>query len=387
MGTEKRALFITANYWNSPYRVGSHELASLFVENGWKVGFMSDPISPFHLFKPGDKLIMPRFKIYYADGERYYNNKLWVYVPFTLFPPQNYPVLRSKFILRNWHHFTLPNTYQKIKENGFDNVDLLYFDNATQAIWIDIIKHKKSVFRIADNYSGYRKYTEYTKEMESYLSEKVDLILYTARALKNYVKNANENNSVYFPNGVNVKNFLSGSKDEPEDLVSIPKPRIIYAGEMEVRFDFELIKYTAKELTEFSFILIGNDTKAKKEFKNFSNVFVMGQRKYDELSKYFHNSDVGIIPFDTVKLGNLIDFVNPIKIHQYFVCGLPVVSARWEELENMNTPAMLYNNKEEFVELLKKAVNNNFDKEKLINEAKKNDWKDRYLQLINKLGF
>jgi Glucuronosyltransferase GumK, N-terminal domain/Glycosyl transferases group 1 len=387
MGSGRKALFVAANYWNSPYRVGSHELANLFVENGWEVGFLSDPVSPFHLLKFDDKLISPRFKIHNAGGERYYDNKLWVYVPFTLLPPQNFPILKSKFTVKNWHHYSFPNVYKKIKENGFDNVDLLYFDNPTQAVWVDIVKHKKSVFRIADNYSGYQKYAGYTKYMEDYLSKKVDLILYTAQALKGCVENLSEKNSMYFPNGVNFKNFSEGSREEPKDLASASHPRIIYAGEMEIRFDFELVKYAADKLPNFSFVLIGNENRAENEFRNFSNVYVFGFKRSSELSKYFYNSDVGIIPFDVEKAGSLINYVNPIKIHQYFACGLPVVSVRWNELESMHTPAMLYNNKEEFIELLKKAVNESFDKEELINEAKKNDWKIRYQQLIDKLGF
>lgn len=387
MDKNRKALFIAANYWNTPYRVGSHELANLFVEAGWQVGFLSDPVSPFHLFKLNDKLINERFKIYFSGGKKYLNNKFWTYVPFTLFPPENFPILKSKFTFQNWHHFSFPNVYKKIKKNGFNNVDLIYFDNATQAVWINKIKYKKSVFRIADNYSGYKKYAGYIKEMENLLSKKVDLILYTAKNLKNYVGNMNENNSLYFPNGVNFKNFSEGSKEEPNDLTSIPHPRIIYAGEMEVRFDFELIRFAANQLPKFSFVLIGNNIKAKNEFKNLPNVYILGFKRSSELSKYFYNSDVGIIPFNVKKLGDLINFVNPIKIHQYFACGLPVVSAKWKELENMNTPAMLYNNKEEFIELLKKTVNDNFNKEILINEAKQNDWKIRYQQLINKLGF
>ena len=387
MSSKPRALFITANYWDIPYRVGSHELASLFVRNGWLVGFVSDPISPLHLFNIKDQLIQERFKLYLSGGRKYLDDKLWAYIPFTLLPPQNFPILKSKFVFKNWHRLTFPNIYKKIKSQNFDNVDLLYFDNATQAVWLNEIKYKKSVFRIADNYAGYAKYTAYTKTLEEQLTARVDLTLYTAQNLKNYIKGIDSTNSLYFPNGVNFENFANGVKAEPNELRDVPHPRIIYIGEMEVRFDFNLIKFAAKKLPKYSFVLIGNEIKAKNEFRELKNIYVLGTRKSEELSSYLHNSDVGIIPFDINKMGKLINYVNPIKIHQYFACGLPVVSARWKELENMNTKALLYDNEEEFVNLLKKAASEDFNKQELIEDARKSDWKYRYEQLIQHLGF
>ncbi len=387
MKEKRKALFIAANYWNTPYRVGSHELASQFAENDWEVRFISDPVSPFHLLKINSIQIKERFKLWLSGGKNDNSKNVWSYVPLTLFPPQKYPVLKTKFAFENWHKFTIPNVYYKLKINGFDKVDLLYFDNATQGIWLKLIDYKKSVFRIADNYGGYEKYSGYSKVMQEKLAKNVDLVLYTARNFENYIEQIQPKKSLYFPNGVNFERFANGNKKEPEDLIPIPHPRIIYIGEMEIRFDFGLIKYAAKTLPQFSFVLIGNDIIAKKEFGEYPNIHVLGIKKSDELSGFLHNSDVGIIPFDVKRFRELIDYVNPIKLHQYFACGLPVVSARWSELERMNTKAFLYDNYDEFISLLKKTVESKIDKNELVQFAKTNDWKIRFKELINELGF
>ena len=383
MEGKRKALFIAANYWNTPYRVGSHELASLFAENNWEVKFISDPVSPLHLFKINNKQVRERFKLWFSGGKSDKTNNVWSYVPLTLFPPQKYAFLKTRFVYENWQKFTIPNIYSKLKSKGFNKVDLLYFDNATQGIWLNLIEHRKSVFRIADNYTGYDKYTGYSTVMEENLVRNVDLVLYTARNFENYINKIKPRESLFFPNAVNFNRFANGSKEEPGDLKHIPHPRIVYIGEMEIRFDFDLIKYAAKALPEFSFILIGNDITARKEFRGFSNVHIMGIKKSEELPGYLHNSDAGIIPFKVKEMGNLINYVNPIKLHQYFACGLPVVSARWEEIERMNTPAFLYDTYDEFTALLKKAVDSAPAKKELIDSAKKNDWKTRYEQLIN----
>jgi hypothetical protein len=387
MKGKRKALFIAANYWNTPYRVGSHELASLFAKNGWEVSFMSDPVSPLHLFKIDNNQIRERFKIWLSGGQYDKTTNVRSYVPLTLFPPQKYPILKTRFVFENWHKFTIPNVYYKLKRIGFDNVDLLYFDNATQGIWLSLINYRKSVFRIADNYSGYDKYAGYSRIMEENLVKDVDLVLYTARNFEDYVQSIRDRKSIYFPNGVNFESFANGTKEEPEDLKQIPHPRIIYVGEMEIRFDFGIIKYAAQALPEFSFILIGNEIKAKKEFQNLPNVYVLGIKKSMELSGYLYNSDAGIIPFNVKDYGNLINFVNPIKLHQYFACGLPVISARWDELEKMGTEAFLYDTYDEFVLLLKRATESEADRNKLIEYAKLNDWEIRYEQLIRELGF
>ena len=96
---------------------------------------------------------------------------------------------------------------------------------------------------------------------------------------------------------------------------------------------------------------------------------------------------MGIIPFNVKSLGNLINYVNPIKLHQYFACGLPVISARWDELEKMNTKAFLYDTYDEFIQLLVKVTNNQVNENELIESAKMNDWKIRYKELIRELNF
>ena len=156
---------------------------------------------------------------------------------------------------------------------------------------------------------------------------------------------------------------------------------------MEIRFDFQLMKKAAEVLPDFSFVLIGNDTIAKKEFNGYKNIHLLGIKKSDELPGYLHNSDVGIIPFKVKGMEELINYVNPIKLHQYFACALPVVSARWDEIEKMNTNAFLYDTYNEFISLLKKVINSDINKNELIKYAEDNNWGIRYKELMRELNF
>ena len=89
----KRLLMASANYWRSPFQVGSHHLARGFVRAGWEVAFVSDPISPWHLFGGQLKDLRERYELYRGNGVTDCDGHLWAYVPGALLTPHNKPCL------------------------------------------------------------------------------------------------------------------------------------------------------------------------------------------------------------------------------------------------------------------------------------------------------
>ncbi|MBL1212330.1 MAG: glycosyltransferase [Ignavibacteriae bacterium] len=377
----KKILMATANHWNSPFKVGSHEIAKAFIHDGWDVLYLSDPISPFHKLKSKNELIADRIEINKSGGKKYFDDKLISYVPYSLFTPYPLPFFNSKFTYKNWNKYSLPNISRKIKEFGFDKVDVLYFDSIYQSFLVNSINFRKSVFRLADNNSGFTRYGKNSMSVEKLLAGKVDLVLYTARNLKEYVNNLSPQKAAYFPNGVNFDNFNKGSKSLPDEFNSIPSPRILYVGAIHEWFDFDLVEKTAKEYPNYSFVLIGNKESAAARFSHLKNVYLLGIKKYTELSKYIYNSDVGIIPFNKLKYPDLVNSINPLKLYQYFACGLPVVSVSWNEIEMLNSPAKLYSNPNHFGTLLKQTIETEKNPEFLMEYAKQFDWKNKFQNL------
>ena len=383
----KKIIVISTNHWTSPFQVGTHEITKEFIKAGWKVVFISDPISPLHLLKINNSSISQRFKIYKSGGEFYYSDQLWTYIPFTLLPPQNFPILRSKFVYENWNKFTFPNVYRKISKIGFDEVDLIYFDGYVHAFWLDRIKYRKSVLRIADVNSGFPKYTKHSEKIERELAQSVDLVVYTAHNLSSYVSNLTPKKSYYLSNGVDFDHFHNRSRQMPDEFNKITEPRIVYIGAMDFWFDFELLQFAANQLPEYSFVLIGDDSIAKLKLKNRKNIYLLGTRLYNDIPMYLHNSNVGIIPFNNKDFPSLVNSINPLKLYQYFACGLPVVAAKWDELRKINSPAVLYKDNGEFVQLLRKILTEKIATDSLISFARKADWSNKYKELIDQLGF
>ena len=202
-----KILMATANHWNSPFKVGSHEIAKAFINEGWDVLYLSDPISPFHKLKSNDGVIADRSEIHKSGGKKYLNDKLISYVPYSLITPYPLPLFNSKYIYKYWYKFSVPNVNSKIKEFGFDEVDLIYFDSIYQSFLLSSIKFHKSLFRVADNNSGFKRYSKNSESVEKLIAGKVDLVLYTAKSLEDYVKNLHPQKKAYFPNGVDFNNF------------------------------------------------------------------------------------------------------------------------------------------------------------------------------------
>ena len=65
--------------------------------------------------------------------------------------------------------------------------------------------------------------------------------------------------------------------------------------------------------------------------------------------------------------------------------GLPVITAPWPELENMNSPAWIYNNEQDFIDLVNKAVYTQKNNSKAKDYAAQNDWKHSYNLILNAL--
>jgi hypothetical protein len=63
-----------------------------------------------------------------------------------------------------------------------------------------------------------------------------------------------------------------------------------------------------------------------------------------------------------------------------------VVAAAWDELSQLNSPALLYRSPAEFIFQIRQSLENKDKKrELLINFARQQDWAQRITQLINTL--
>ncbi|EEL37719.1 Glycosyltransferase [Bacillus cereus Rock3-29] len=350
------------------------------MRKGWEIAYISAPISPIHRMFSPTKEFYDRYEIYKKGGETFEGGKVWSYVPGALLTPNNKPILRSEIIYNHWDKLGYPNIKKLIELKNFREVDLLYFDNGLQNYLLDFINYKKSVFRMADKNSGFSNSTKALEKAETKLSQSVDRVLYTAHTLEDHVNGLKPKDTLYFPNGVNLAHFLE-KKEQPVEYKSIDKPIVVYVGAIEEWFDFNLFNEMAKRMSDFAFVVIGPDKLAKQHINEIENVHILGRRSYDQLPAYLQYANVGIIPFNVKEYAHLLDYVNPLKLYEYMVSGIPVVSSKWKELELINSPAQLAENLDQFIEAIKEAVRDT-DKEKYISFAKQHSWTSRVDNLL-----
>jgi glycosyltransferase involved in cell wall biosynthesis len=336
-----KALVASPYAWTSSFQLGGHHLARALVGLGWDVAYISNPISPLHLARGLPEELRKRIALYRAGGSSDLDGHLWTYVPGALATPNRGPILGSRWLLRSWDRLSFPGAVRVLKEHGFGQVDLLLIDTVVQGVWLDRIGHRTSVLRVGDRMSGFRAFSSAMQARQRELAAAVDLVAYTATGLEPEIAAMGPRRMLHLPNGVDVAHFTEGDRSMPPDLADIPRPIAIYVGAMDEWFDFEAVNAMAAALPDVSFVLIGPPELAKRRLATRANLRLLGPRPYEQLPRYLHNADVGLIPFDVAGHPLVVNTVHPLKLYEYLACGLPVVASSWPEIQNLRSPAIL----------------------------------------------
>jgi glycosyltransferase involved in cell wall biosynthesis len=246
-----------------------------------------------------------------------------------------------------------------------------------------------------------------TRKQAMTIAEKSDLTIYSAQSLKNYTDSLKPRKSAFVPNGVDNELFSKTDRAQQDHydhgnfsktlqlrikqkrrhplLQHIKDPIVLYTGMINSRIDVSLVRFAANKLPDVSFVFSGIVEKSK-QFKDLpENIYFTGPVAHSELPFLMQDALAGMIPFDVKNNMNLIRGIRPLKLLEYMAAGLPVISARWPELENMNSPAWIYNSEQDFVDLVLKAVHSKQNNSAAITYASQHDWKHSYDLMLSAL--
>lgn len=266
--------------------------------------------------------------------------------------------------------------------------------------YISNIPHDFLIYDCVDNYLGFPENKAFysttvsKKELpaqEEKLAKMANVVFATAPGLVERLKNFNK--ETYFtPNVGDYEMFKESKKlNPPKDVLSIKKPIVGFSGALdEHKFDLELFKKAARELPNFSFVLIGslvrhgkNASKDSLGLSDFDNVYFLGPKPYKDMPSYYSAFDVFIIPYvlNDLTVGGCF----PVKFHDALAAGLPVVVTDLPVYKLFENVCYISKNADEFVQNIQKAyLENSLEKMNLRQQvAKDNNWDGKAQNMLN----
>jgi glycosyltransferase involved in cell wall biosynthesis len=332
--------------------VGAHQVARELARRGWQVALLSDPASLVHLvgaaWHPG-----ARHRVRVAMHGPCTAGGLVALTPFALLPLARDLGAGSSTILRVWPWLSLPNVPSFLTRHGLRDVDLLMFDSPISACLRSWLRARRTVLRLFDDTTDEPPWPAALTDQARALARAADLVTITAPALAERAAALGARRVHLMPNGADVEHFARPTA-EPEDLVSVPRPRVVYVGALAPWVNFELMNNVAARMPNASFVWIGpgpTDAIARRP-----NVRVLGARSYESLPGYLQHCDVAVIPFDRDRHRRLVDSVHPLKLYDYLAAGLPVVATPWTELIRIAAPVRFADQPEAFAEAIADAI-------------------------------
>lgn len=290
--------------------------------------------------------------------------------------------------------------FQKVRENLYlcSDMSLLYGVESPiflvswteQAFHIDHLKNPKVVYDYLDalEVSSTGDVSVEKIALHERLLARADVVVATARKLFDETKPMREDVCLV-PNAVQPLDFaVEPGAPVPADLAPIlasSRPIIGYYGAMAKWFDYDLLEYAARQMSEAEFVLLGPDYDGTiKRLASLPNIHYLGLKDYQGLKHYLHAFDVAIIPF---RINEITRATSPVKLFEYMAGGKPIVSTALNEAYHYQS-VLIGENPRAFVAKLKEALDKAKDPEYIAllrQEMAENTWEQRVLAILHAL--
>lgn len=247
----------------------------------------------------------------------------------------------------------------------------------------EVLKPALYIYYTRDNMIFVDFWKKHGVRIEGALMGKSDLVVANSTYLADYGRKFNEN-SFYVGQGCDTSLFDNELiKEIPKDIKDIKKPIIGYIGVLyTLRLDIDVLVYLAKNRPEWSIVLVGpeDDNFKASELHSLSNVCFLGSKKMEELPKYLAQFDIALNPqiLNEVTIGNY-----PRKIDEYLAMGKPTVATKTEAMSVFADHTYLATNKEEYLKLTQKALEENTKEKEEEREkfAKSHTWENNVKEI------
>jgi len=326
-----KIVFASHSYFSPVFVVGSHHLARAAARSKHLVWHLSSALSIAHLpFALIRKEYRQRARICFSG--RRIEAGLSEGVPLTLMP---WAAVRRAAQPENWYLPPRRLIERWAKRHQFTSPDLLLIDEPRMAALIPALNPRIVIYRPTDIYSVLKD-DETIQGVERRLLARADAVVGTSQAVLSHVcDHQPAKPTLLLENGVDLEHFAE-ARPEPRDIAEIPRPRAIYVGAIDQRFDLALLDTAAKANPGIHFVIIGGFPQ-QADFASGvpRNLIFLGPKPYTEIPAYLQHADFAVMP---LKSNVANDARSPMKLYEFSAAGLPVLSTSTSELRRRALP-------------------------------------------------
>jgi glycosyltransferase involved in cell wall biosynthesis len=250
---------------------------------------------------------------------------LMIYSPFTM-PVHHIPVVRSIN-----HGILSHQILRQMRRLGFNKPLVWVTCPAAAPVAVNLAR-TKLVYQRSDCYEQFPGVdSEQVKKYDELLKKHADLVIYVnkefmAQEMKDCKK------AMFLDHGVDYEFFADALQNSyvPQEMRQILHPILgFYGGIDEHTTDISLVEKVADLLKDFSIVLIGSSSIDLSSLASHRNVYLLGQKPYEQIPHYAKCFDVCFMPWQQNKW---IQACNPVKLKEYLALGKPIVSTPFKEL-------------------------------------------------------
>lgn len=221
-------------------------------------------------------------------------------------------------------------------------------------------------------------------ESEKSVSHSADIVFVSSRTLLERQRALNPR-TYYVPHGVDYEKFAVVSEPEPEELKTIPHPRLMFFGNIDERLDIKLLERLAIHHPVWQIVLMGLERMDISTLRKYANVHFLGQISHDALSSYLHFGDVFLLPYVQ---NSYSYYINPAKLHECLAVGKPTVAMSLPVFDEYRDVLRVAATADEYENLVRDALGESMDPdwvERRRARARENTWNARFQEINARL--
>jgi len=346
-------LFSTAD-WDHPFWTNKQHVASQLAAEGFRVlyveslGLRRPTAASRDLGRIGRRIRRA------LQGLRQVQENLWVGSPLALPWHGNRSArMLNERLLRRWlKRQCLRLDFQK---------PIVWTYNPLVGPLLDALDRSLLVYHCVDDLSAAPHMpSEAIHDAERELARAADVNFATSRLLEARLSAINSATTHYLANVADYDHFSQARSPGPvpEDLASIPRPRLGFVGAISAyKVDFDLIATVARARPDWHWVLIGQVGEGQPdtsiESVHLPNVHLLGPRPYGRLPDYLRGFDVATIP---ARANPYTAAMFPMKFFEYLAAGVPVVASSVPALQEFSRACELANSPESFISAVARVL-------------------------------